>query len=163
MTDKWISQGPCDGMCCGLHASHEEDAELAPHAREGERVVLPLVQVHQVVAYRGILLQVSPASAPIKSLSLKHMSKCHRRDCGSPKPAHDAHEIYTPIWYPEKQMDHSCPMCMVEYVDSARAVEERLSTCSAPPSPGCAACPEAVPAPPSLSACASRPASQPAM
>jgi len=30
----------------GFHASHEEDAELTPHAREGQRICISLVQMH---------------------------------------------------------------------------------------------------------------------
>ena len=50
-TQKRSLQGPCDGMRCRLHASHEEDAGLAPHAGEGQRVALPFMQLHEVVAY----------------------------------------------------------------------------------------------------------------
>jgi hypothetical protein len=50
-TCKSSLQGPCDGMRCRLHASHEEDAGLAPHAGEGQWVGLPLMQLHEVVAY----------------------------------------------------------------------------------------------------------------
>ena len=47
-----------------LHAGHEEDAELAPHAREGQRDARLAVQVHEVVANGGVLREVprSPAS-----------------------------------------------------------------------------------------------------
>ena len=64
-TQKRSLQGPGDGMRCRLHASHEEDTGFAPHAGEGQQVALPFMQLHEVVAYRGVLLKVSlpPAGA----------------------------------------------------------------------------------------------------
>ena len=69
------SQCPGDGVRGGLHAGHEEDAELAPHAREGQRGARLAVQVHQVIAYRGVLREVPrpPACSPDTSAGVASM------------------------------------------------------------------------------------------
>ena len=118
-------QSPCDGVCRGLHSGHEEDAELAPHAREGQRVALPLVQVHQVVAYRGILFQVSPPPAYIDSRATWGKTNIHLSSiCIGPVLPQDAQVGQTPclnlIW----QTEPMCWFCRTRPAGATRDHEE---------------------------------------
>lgn len=50
------AQGPGDGVGGGLHAGHEEDAQLAPQTHKRQRLARAIAHPHQMRPYRTVLL-----------------------------------------------------------------------------------------------------------